>query len=795
MLSIIFSALLLHPSAKLPRQKLPLNLGWQFIRIDSSSLPRISTQIPRRYDLTPQQIGVAKAIELKTTGLKWTVVTLPSTPRIERLHVTRSWQGICYYRRDILAPTKWKNKEVDLTLEGAMQVSSVWLNGHYIGGRRGGYLPVVLDLNRWLNYGKENEILVRSDNRDNPLVPPGKPTSGLDFLYYGGLYRDAYLTVTNAVHITNPFLSHTPKGAGVVFNCQSANPDSALVSTKTEVTNQSNEARKIRVVQFFASQRHESAFYNLEPWASREVKLKFKVIHPQLWSPNHPHLYALKTQIFTSHLVDQKTINVGIRRLKFSAKRGLLVNGVPTRLIGTNRHQEYPYLGNALSDNASYRDIKEIKDAGFNCIRLCHYPQDPAVMNACDKLGIFAIVCAPGWQYYNPDPRFEKAVESDIKDMIRWHRNHPCVLAWEAALNETYPKKAIAEKWYAAAHSEFTQSDMTTVSDETYGFSWDWPYNSWNGGNHTRPIGTQGKPSYIREYGDWEFGGNKSTSRQPMSAGEKGQLQEAWNFVWEHNRDRGQYPSTMGDGTWVMYDYHRGYDPTIEHSGMADVFRIPRYIYRFFQSQYIAKPMVFIANQWIPTSKPTKVIVFSNGDEVRLYLNGKLIKDQRPDNGPNTPYGRYNHGGNTWDGGNCKNLVHPPFTFTNIRFKTGKLTAVSLRNGKVFAHTSVRTPGTFASLKIEFNLQGRPLQSDGADAVFVYVKLKDSRGTTIVANGVPVSLSLSGPARIVGPTIMKSQNGIASFLIQATSSSGKILVRSRSGKKWAKAVLFSRRSR
>ncbi len=786
----LLSILLLMPNHATPRSVVDFNRNWSKARLTAKELQRAEAWHSRDQNFSLDQAAPVLSSEINSGKLQFKSVTLPNTSRVERLHVDRPWQGICFYHKDFVAPAQWRHKEVTLTLDGAMQISTVVLNGHVIGGRSGGYLPVVADLTPYLHFGSKNVILVRLDNRDNLLVPPGKPTKDLDFLYYGGLYRDAYLTVTNKIHITNPFLSHTPRGAGVVFSCLKASKNEALVRMSAEVQNQTSQPEQVRVKFQLGGHDKLTVFKLLLPNTKETFIQSMWVSHPRLWSPSHPDLYPFTTEVLAPRVMDQKSILVGIRRLKFTRNFGLLVNGKPERLIGTNRHQEYPYIGNALSDNASLRDMEEIKDAGFNCVRLCHYPQEPAVMEACDRLGLFAIVCAPGWQFYNPNPIFEHRVESDIKDMIRWHRNHPCVLAWESALNETYPRIDVAEKWYKAAHSEFTESDMTAVSDYTDGFSWDWPYNQWNDQTKQRPQDAPNKPGYIREYGDWEFGGANSTSRQPMSSGETGQLQEAWNFAWSHNRNRGQWPWTMGDGTWVMYDYHRGYDPTTEHSGMADVFRIPRYIYKFFQSQYVAKPMVFIANQWTPRQSPCKVVVFSNGDRVKLYLNGKFIANQRPDSGPDTPYGNYDQGGNPWDGGNAKHLVHPPFTFKKVPYHPGSLEAVAYRNGKIIAKELIRTPKAPTALHIKTNLRGVALKADGADAVFVYVQLKDRAGTDCFENGVPVHLSVRGPAHLIGPSVMKTQNGIASFMIQSNLKHGQIsLVATSPGKKPGAATL------
>lgn len=762
-----------------PRLRVSLNQGWRLARIPDSALTTADTSIPARYGLFPAVVHTAMRAELSSPGIRWEPATLPSTAHIEPLGVDKPWQGVCIYTRSLDVPPSWRSRHIVLTLNGAMQTSTVWLNGKYVGGRMGGYLPVAVDLTGKLKTGS-NTLIVRLDNRDNPLVPPGKPTPNLDFLYWSGLYRDAFLTVTGAIHITDPFLSSTPRGGGVVFSCLSESKSEAVVQVKTEVANASSAPAVVRVRQEMGGITAASPKVTIPAHGKIEVTQKLRIANPRLWSPGDPNLYQLQTSVLAPNEVDQLQTEVGIRRLKFSRTKGLMVNGIPTRLIGTNRHQEYPYLGNALSDRASFRDMKEIKEAGFNCVRLCHYPQDPAVMAACDKLGLFAIVCAPGWQYDSRDPLFQQRVVSDIKEMVRWHRNHPSVLAWEASLNETYPPKDIAKRWYDAAHSEFTAPDMTAVSDYANGFSWDWPYNQWNDADGSRPQNAPGKPGYIREYGDWEFGGATSTSRQPLTAGEDGQLQEAWNFIWAHNRDRSQWPWTMGDGTWVMYDYHRGYDPTTEHSGMADVFRIPRYICRFFQSQYVAKPMVFVANDWSKSPKDGKVVVFSNGDQVKLYLNGRLVGTRHPDDGPDTPYGDYNHGGHPWDGGNARHLVHPPFTFTGIAYKAGVLKAVAYRHGKVIARTSVFTPGQPFQLAIASNLRGLPLQADGADAVFVYVKVEDHKGTSVTTNGISVKLQLSGPGRIIGPSTMKTENGIASFLVQSSSAAGTIRLRAES---------------
>ena len=721
-----------------------------------------------RFDLEPAQLDALKEQELQIAKeLKWEKATLPHTANIEKLGVYQPWQGICYYQRKIDVPAEWKGKTVTLTLEGAMQVSNLWLNGKNIGGRRGGYLPVVIDLTPHLKAGA-NELVVRLDNRDNPLVPPGKPTPDLDFLYWSGIYRDAYLTITPPIQITDPILANQKASGGVYAYCKSVDDKEAMVEVRTHLINRTNSDQEVVVSQNLKGTAETTQTVKLAKGVSKQIVQQLVVTKPKLWSPDKPTLYHLQTTLTQGKApIDRVETRIGLRHMEFSREKGFILNGKPTRLIGTNRHQEYPYIGNALSNNATYRDMVKIKEAGFNCVRLSHYPMDPSLMDACDELGLLVIPCIAGWQFYNSDARFTALVEQDIRELIRRDRNHPCVMAWETSLNETYPPAEVVARWYKTSHEEFLAPDMVAIGDGARNAKWDWPYNSWWEQDKSRPqVEMPDKPGYIREYGDYEFGGGESTTRQPLSAGEKGNLQSAWNFVWSHNRNRGQWPWTMGDGTWVMYDYHRGYDNRVEYSGMSNVFRLPRYIYRFFQSQYLAEPMVFICSDWTPRPSPSKVVVFSNGDEVELWLNGKLLKAQKPDNGPNTLYGDYIRGGNPWDGGNCGNLVHPPFTFFEIPYEPGELKAFAKKQGKIVAEHVVRTPGKPVSLSLRVDESGRKLQANGADCIFVYIDVLDASGTVCTGFKGEVNVLVEGPGEIVGPSTQPVENGTASFLLR-----------------------------
>ena len=143
----------------------------------------------------------------------------------------------------------------------------------------------------------------------------------------------------------------------------------------------------------------------LHPGVTIENNQRMEVKHPALWSPDEPNLYVLSTEVVENgKVVDKEETRIGIRHIEMSIEKGFVINGKPLRLVGSNRHMEYPYVGNAISDQAQYRDMYQIRSNGFNIVRLGHYPQATAALDACDELGLLAIEPIPGWQFFNKNP-------------------------------------------------------------------------------------------------------------------------------------------------------------------------------------------------------------------------------------------------------------------------------------------------------------------------------------------------------------------------------------------------------
>ena len=213
-------------------------------------------------------------------------------------------------------------------------------------------------------------------------------------------------------------------------------------------------------------------------------------------------MYDLKTEIIQNkNVIDREIATIGIKTIKFEGQ-DFYLNGKKTFLRGVNRHQEYPYVGYALSDQANYRDAKKIKDAGFDYVRISHYPQSPAFMKACDELGLMTIDAILGWQYFNEDEAFQKHVFQTAKDLIRRDRNHASVLAWEVSLNESWMPEPFIDSLTTIAHQEYPGDQGFTAGWQSYGYD---IYLQARQHRLQHYDSTLTKPYVVSEYGDWEY--------------------------------------------------------------------------------------------------------------------------------------------------------------------------------------------------------------------------------------------------------------------------------------------------
>ncbi len=729
----------------------------------------------------------------------WEPVNLPHAAKLqdESNPTTPSFQGIVTYRKHFRASPGYRGKRVVLKVEAAMQTAEIWVNGASLPRHNGGYLPFEIDLSSTLGAGQDALVTLNLDNRDHPEFNPGRSQSSLDFTYAGGLYRNVWLEVTPIEHIEDVYATATR-----------ADNDSADIQVRV-TGKQISPASQIKVDLLDPrGQKVATAKTN----AQTATTFVFHLTSPHLWDLNHPNLYRAVAQIACStKVVDELAAKFGIRSLEFDHQSGFRLNGKPLKLEGSNRHMAFPVVGNAASDAAQYREAKLLKSLGLNILRLAHYPQSPAFLSACDEVGLLVIDPIPGWQFFKDTPEFKSHVLSDVRQTVERDRNHPCVAIFETCLNETY--NAPDQFWRdcsRVAHQTFGPGNFFTGGD-SYGKQdysrpiWDVPWTGWDDDAFTRPALFKTQMGIDREYGDYEFGGEQSSSRADRSDGEGALMLQAWNFVWSHNRNRGN-PWSFGDLTWEAIDTRRGMSQTspISKSGLLDLYRLPKPVASFYKSQGSPTPYIHIANEWTDRPSPTKVVVFANCDEVSLVLNGKLLRRQKPDSGPTTGYlgpkvadplywahGKGDivpatslespvggsPGALPFSGGNCQNLAHPPFTFDGVPYALGRLEAIGYLHGKPVAKDRIFTPQAPDRIVLQVATQGRPLQADGADFVFVYASVVDKNGQVVPSYHGSIRLATDGAATVLGAQATPAAAGIAPFMIRAKTVAGKIALK------------------
>ncbi len=741
--------------ASLHAQQL-FNDGWRFSIVDSITNSTLENKFAMQ----------------EFDDRQWEAVELPHTAHMEPLLVNDQWQGVCWYRKQFSIANYSTDKKYTFEVEAAMNHVIVWVNGQQVEEYENGYLPIVVDLTPYLNSG-ENIIALRLDNNDNQTTGP-KPLSILDFNMYGGIYRNVWLKESPKTYITHPILANKAASGGVFVTTPEVSAQRSVVQVKTNVANEECEAKELKVLySIYKEGELIKQLISQSITAARGESVDFKdcmeLENAKLWSPDEPNLYSVKVDLMCDNkILDSQEVRFGIRKFEFKENQ-LYINGEKSYLRGVNRHQEYPYIGYALSDNAQYRDAKRIKDGGFDYIRLSHYPHSPAFMDACDELGLVVVDAILGWQYYNETDAFKNHAYNSARRLIRRDRNHPCVMAWEVSLNETnmpIPFMTILDN---IVHEEYPGEGVYSCGWMSDVYDIYFQARQHRIGHPERM--TFEKPYMVSEYGDWEYYSNNAglnqhqhsrekrielSSRQLRGQGEVRLLQQAYNLQEAHN-DNMNIPATA-DSYWVMYDYNRGYHDDIESSGVMDIFRLPKFSYYFFQSQRSEEPMIHIATYWTEES-PTDVRVFSNCDQVSLYLNGRLIAKQSPDENMISD-----------------NLNHPPFTFKVGKYKKGELKAVGLKNGEAVVESKVRTPEKAKSLKIWTDEGDRVAQSSCKDVIFVYVAAVDKNGTICPDFDTPISISTDSKVSVINTDGVVTEAGIATALLQIGCQSGESMI-------------------
>lgn len=378
----------------------------------------------------------------------WTIVNIPHTWNAQDVDddTPGYYRDKGYYRRQVMIPSAAEGKRVYLKFEGVGQECDVLVNGRKVVSHIGSYTAFSADITDAVEPGKYCEVVLNVDNKHNPDIPP----LSADFNFYGGVYRDVYLIIKEPVN----FSILDKATSGLYITTPEVSAEAAKVCGKVLLNNTLAENAKVVVdYEIYDPKGNKvssvSKKYKLEPASSSVAYTEeLAVSNPELWSPDTPALYTMKTVVKdakTGTVYDEVVENFGLRWFHIDPDKGFFLNGEYIKLVGTNRHQCFKDKGWALDDSYHVNDIRMLKEMGGNFLRVAHYPQDPTILKMCDKLGILTSVEIPIVNAVTESQAFSDNCVMMAEEMVKQGFNHPSVVFWaymnEVMLRIPYKKK------------------------------------------------------------------------------------------------------------------------------------------------------------------------------------------------------------------------------------------------------------------------------------------------------------------------------------------------------------------
>ncbi|WP_316833101.1 glycoside hydrolase family 2 TIM barrel-domain containing protein [Pedobacter aquatilis] len=581
------------------------------------------------------------------------------------------YRGLGIYKRNLSLNESAKGKEIYLVFNGVAQETEVLINGQPAAKHLGSYTSFVVPLTKFLNY-KNDVVEVKVNNRFNEDIPP----LTADFTFFGGIYRNVSLLITEPLHF-----SKKDKGSsGIYITTPEVSAASASVSVRSLIDNNAASQRKVQIQTTLLNAEGKIVAsqvtpLNLAPGESKSVIQDFKSIkQPELWSPERPYLYKLVAKIVdvkTKALIDQVTNPLGFRWFKFDAEKGFFLNGKALKIIGASRHQDYEGLGNAVPDALQVKDIELLKQMGANFLRVAHYPQDPMILEACDRLGILASVEIPVVNTITESDAFTANCLEMQTEMIRQNFNHPSIIIWaymnEILLRPKFSNDKPRQQVYYEHIRELAQKldDLTRKEDPSrytmlvnHG-AWDiynkvgltkipmivgWNlYSGWYSGvpadfakfldRHHKEL--PDKPFMVTEYG--ADADPRIRTAEPLRFDKS--VEYAVKFHQTYLNAMLERPFVAGGMAWNLADFNSETReetmPHINNKGLLTIGRQPKDTYFLYQAYLSAKPYLKIMSaQWNQRSgiadsatvaSTQNIQVATNQQTAELFLNGRSL--------------------------------------------------------------------------------------------------------------------------------------------------------------------------
>lgn len=625
--------------------------------------------------------------------------------------------SIGWYRKHFMVNKNDSNQRFQLQFDGVFRNASFWLNGFYLGNNLSGYVGVNYDITDYINFNKENILVVRVD-----------ATQYEGWFYEGaGIYRHVWLNQFNQAHIKDDvFISSTveKKTANVNLDLAISNV-SATSSFKVECYVTDRQGKRLQ-------QQMETSSIVAD---NNRIKNQVVVVNPILWSVDNPYLYRLVVLLKENDMViDSINQRFGIRTIDIKPN-GVFLNGQHIKIKGVNCHQDHAGIGSALPDYLQYYRIGLLKEMGVNAYRTSHHAPTPELLDACDSLGMLVM---DEQRLLNSSPEYLDQLER----LIKRDRSRPSVFMWsigneEGWIHTTSTGKKIAQTLIAKQQELDPTRTCTYAADVA---------NVHKGVNEVIPV----RSFNYRQYAVADY--HKDHPEQPILGTEMGSTVTT-RGIYEKDSIRAYVPDQditapwwastaetwwtlaapndfwLGGFVWTGLDY-RG-EPTPyswpninSHFGIMDMCGFPKNIYYYYQSWWGNKDVIHISPHWSwkgKEGKPIDVWVNSNADEVELFLNNKSL-------------GR-------------KTMPRNKHLQWTVNYTPGKLEAIGYRDKFNFTAT-VETTGQAYSIEVEPSK--KTLMADGKDAMVINIKVKDQEGRDVPDANNEISFMLEGDAAIIG---------------------------------------------
>ena len=588
------------------------------------------------------------------------------------------YRGPVWYRKQLFIDKSQEGRRAVIYFEGANQEVRFYLNGQFVGEHKGGYTRFCFDITPHLRYGQENLFAIYVNNVYNPNIPP----LSADFTFFGGIYRDVYLQFMNPVHIaTNDYAS-----SGVYIRTPEVSNSAASVEITTLLTNDMPQPTEIRVENIICDAdgkevKKTQAEVKLAAGETKtDISKKIKIDSPRLWDIDDPYRYMVYTRILDKRkgtLLDEVVNPLGLRWFKFDSEKGFFLNGKGRKLIGTARHQDYFQKGNALRDELHVQDVLLLKEMGGNYLRVSHYPQDPVIMEMCDKLGIVTSVEIPVVNAVTETEEFLHNSVEMAKEMVRQDFNRPSVMIW-GYMNEIFLRRPYTEGKQLEDYYRFTEKVAraleATIREEDPSRYTMMAYHNmpqyyedahlteipmiqgWNlyQGWYEPDINEfqrlldrahkvyKGKVLMVTEYGPGVD--PRVHSYQP----ERFDFSQEYGLVYHKHylNEMMKRPFIAGSSLWNLNDFYSESRvdavPHVNNKGVVGLNREKKDVYWFYKTALSRRPILVIGNrEWksrggvVNTAQKEciqSVPVFSNAEEVELFVNNKSLGKKKIEN-------------------------------------------------------------------------------------------------------------------------------------------------------------------